>query len=536
MNSTGSIQKNGISRTIATVLGRAVQLCSIAGIFYAFSHVQELQSTLQSWQNGTSTTQQLYASILWVSLPGWLGLSLLVYIERNLRLASYSDQSLSSYPNEPWLAKPEWTTPTLSTSDPVSLLAFIYVLVSIGLVAVPLAGAYTRDQVVYMICTLMAMVTVSFLVGRYFNKDWRNSIIELETFPGVIGDSCCAVFSIHRTFPPETIFSASLQCTYLLPHSSSDETDNTRRIFWSKTIEVNHGNGSQAGVTLVPLRFSIPGNCPESTIVESGDMDSNRDVRWELVVQRKNAGYLGVARFDIPVFRTKNNKARSSPHFEQIGEQNLNDTSAPTYDAVKLLQQVNFREGSSSRDQLTITFRLRAPTLLKAGLLVGGFCVASILFIIFVVPNLIVQLFLGFLPSMILLAVLFNLAESWLWRIKIVRNGDQLVVNCGYPYLHPAIRCQANTEARLVCEVGFQSQTSAYESWNLVFQFKEERRLLLRQFGSQGEVETVQRWLADRLGIGIAENAGSSTISQSTSHAIPDKRIQSNQHKKSRKK
>ncbi len=340
MNSTGSIQKNRLTRTIATVLGRAVQLCSIAGIIYACSQAPELQTTLQSWQNGTSTTQQLYTSTLRVSLPGWLGLSLLVYIERNLRIASYSDQSLASNPNEPWLANPEWTTPILGTSDPVSLRAFIYVLVSIGLVAVPLAGAYASDQAVFVICSLMALLTVSFLVSRQFNKDWRNSIVELETFPGVIGGSCCATFSIRRVFPPETVFSASLQCTYLLPHSSSEETDNTRRIFWSKTIEVNNSNSSQAGVTVVPLRFSIPDDCPESAIVESGDMDSNRDVRWELIIQRKDAGYLGIARFDIPVFRTQSNKARSSPHFEQIGEQNLNDTSAPTYDAVKLLQQV----------------------------------------------------------------------------------------------------------------------------------------------------------------------------------------------------
>jgi hypothetical protein len=286
------------------------------------------------------------------------------------------------------------------------------------------------------------------------------------------------------------------------------------------------------GVTVVPVQFLIPNDCPESTIFDEIGVDAKRDVRWELILQKKDAGYLGISRFSIPVFRTKYSHINSDESFNYSDEEDLTEELKPRYEALELLNRVNFREDSLGSEQLAMTFRIRPPTLLNAAWIVGTFCMASILVIIFVVPNLVLQLFLGFLPSMILLVVLINLGEYWMWRGKIVRDGDELVVDCGVPFFHPKVRCKANSEAMLSCEVGFQSQSQAYESWNLVFKTTGEKRLLLRQFGSQEEIETVQRWLADRLGIAVVENSGLIKPSSNTPPVKQTQRLSRGKKKK----
>lgn len=505
-----SYQTGTTSRTAVYLLGRVVQLLCIAGFIYGCYRLPELVTTLKNWQRGTATITQLFTDILQVSLPCWLAISLFVYSEISLRHDRYAIQSLDEKPNEPWLANPHWSTPRLRATDTVPWRVFVFTALSVVLIGVPLAGIFTSDHVVLGILLILAILTFSFAISRRLSKDWRNSELQLMTFPASIGGPCAALFTIRRDFSTDTLFTATLQCTYLLPYSSTDESDNTRRIFWSKTIEINNVHSPQTGVTQLPLQFSIPNNCPESTVVPTGS-ESMRDVRWELMVQRKEAAESGIARFMIPVFRTKN-----SGTAHELSAEFLRDVT-PTHDAHLLLKEVDFSETSLGDDRVTMTFRLRSKKVLKLASSLFMLCVAGILAIFLIIPNLLLQVFLSFLPLMIIVAILINIGEYWLWRGKIVRDRDELLFDCGIPFVYSPIRALANAETKLSCEVAFQSQTQVHESWNLFINANGEKRLLFRQLGSQGEVEAVQRWLADRLGIGILEleNRRASTTADS---------------------
>ena len=66
------------------------------------------------------------------------------------------------------------------------------------------------------------------------------------------------------------------------------------------------------------------------------------------------------------------------------------------------------------------------------------------------------------------------------------------------------LKCVANEDTKLTCQRDIQSQNQVLESWNLSVRTADgTERLLMRQVGSQREVEAVQHWMAQRLGIGI---------------------------------
>ena len=494
------------SHTAVIVLGRSVQLMCVAAFIYGCSRIPALASTFKKWQVGGATFSQLNLDLLRVTLPTWLAWAIFRYFEIIMRRDRDITRMLSERPDAPWLCHSIWRTDVLPTSGLVSWTAFAWGLTTFVWVGVPLAAISSSERNLAWLCLLVGVLSILFAINQWRTKEWRRAELRLITRPGIIGGPFTGVFSIRRSFAPDSIFSATLQCTYLLPATASDESDNTRRIFWSAAIEIKSPDSSIPQRTELPIRFSIPIGCPDSSIIpgEKGSANgiqkagSYRDVRWELLVQKKNAAGLGLARFLVPVFHTTESEADYSP------DQALLHDLTPTYDAPAILRLFDFEETAMGPNCTKLTFRLRDQALLKSAMLLTTICIVALIAIVLVVPNLMFQLFLGFLPAMVLLAIGINLGENWLWRGEIVRDHDQLIVNCGIPYVHPPLQCVANEQIKLSCKVGSQSQNQVLESWNLYISFPNgQERLLIRQLGSRVEAATIQDWLARRLGIGV---------------------------------
>lgn len=432
-------------------------------------------------------------------LLGWIGLSLFYFCERSLRRVRESDRSLHEHPESPWLANRNWHGAILRHSDAISWQVMVFLLFSVGWIGLPLVGTLTSPAYVAGTFALLTILSTCLFVARRHYAAWSSSELELETIPVPIGGTMRATFRIGQEFLSDTIFAATLQCTYLMPYSRSDETDNNRRIYWAQAIDIPRSQLDSKGTTHIPIQFSIPSHCPESTI-HSSCHESMRDVRWILLIQVKDAGQSGISRFEIPVFRTIESVASSVSSDEQVSVVAVGDAIH------QLLKPFQFTESKQGDQIVTMTFRLKNPEILKVALILGILCVAAIAAIIMFVSNVWVQLFLAFVPAMLLLAIAFNLGEYWLWRGKLIRDHDQLTIDYGIPWVQTPLRCAANAETTLHREVTFQSQSQVHESWNLYIHYRGEKRILFRQLGSQTEVESLQKWLASRLGIGFVES------------------------------
>ena len=240
------------------MFGRSVQVAGLVAIYFGCSAFASLLESIDDWQQNRVALSSLCARLLRVTIPMLLGICMVLFAEQSLRRARLVAKQLKENPKAPWLADARWQTATLKTTNKLGWPAFAIAWVVILLIGLPNAGMFWDEQVLQNIVIGLILLSMSFTATQWRWRKWTSAELQLGTMPGILGGPLTGVVRIARSFAPDAVFSASLQCTYLLPFDESSESDNTRRIHWSSSVEISKTLESARGTTDIPVHFSIP--------------------------------------------------------------------------------------------------------------------------------------------------------------------------------------------------------------------------------------------------------------------------------------
>ncbi|HUP78059.1 MAG TPA: hypothetical protein VM260_05795, partial [Pirellula sp.] len=223
----------------------------------------------------------------------------------NQRIADALDQQRET----PWLAVPQWASKRIRLSNLRLCIIFACSLWVYVTNLAPLLIGLEWSSPKWMIG--IGIYCISMATYRYWRTwSWNSAELQLATLPGVIGGPFSAAFLIRKRFPPDSIFEASLRCTYRIP--SDGDSSHDEKTHWSSTIEIKAIPSSGNGVTAVPLSFAIPFQCPSSQLIDEPTRERDH-VRWTLKVRRKNLFSTAVSTFVVPVYRTSDSQIDYEP-------------------------------------------------------------------------------------------------------------------------------------------------------------------------------------------------------------------------------
>ncbi len=206
----------------------------------------------------------------------------------------------------PWLARSDWAAGRIrakgGTAVAVPVLAVLVVWWAIASLPLmrKLPEIFESASSTWAVITLIfpAMGTALLLAFMYQvirGLKFGQSVLELESIPGVVGGQLAGGVHIPRRVCPAGGFQLSLSCI---------EDGDAERPLWRKERRVTVPTRDQRdGGIIVPVRFAIPYEAEETVRDASG-----REIQWRLDVLAEMPGVDYKARFEVPVFKTPHSR------------------------------------------------------------------------------------------------------------------------------------------------------------------------------------------------------------------------------------
>jgi Protein of unknown function (DUF3592) len=210
-------------------------------------------------------------------------------------------------PDAPWLARADWAAGKIrarggaAVAVPVLFVLVVWWTIASLPVVTRLPAIFESARGPFAVVTLvfpavgavlLLALAYQFIRGLKFGQ----SVLELESTPGVVGGQLAGVVRIPRVVRAAEGFQLKLSCI----ENMDDEPP-----LWQKKRRVTEPMRDRAGGAIaVPVLFAIPYKAEETSPAES-----DRRVWWRLELSAEMPGIDYEAQFEVPVFKTPESRA-----------------------------------------------------------------------------------------------------------------------------------------------------------------------------------------------------------------------------------
>ncbi len=285
---------------------------------------------------------------------GGAGFGMMIFSFRSLRKTKSEKKSNLENPHEPWLWKQDWTAGCIRSSSKTKMVTLIVFALFWNAVSCPilfiLPGELDKGNHLALIGLLFPAVGLGLIIAaayqiiRWFK--YGDSIFEMSTFPGFLGDSLQGVIHTKVNIISQEGFALKLSCINRAVRGSGKNRSTSERILWQDSGIVKHelleGDSSQSAI---PVHFALPGDQPASSTEKSSN-----EVIWRLETNAVVPGVDYAAAFEIPVFQS-DKPLKNEPSTANFAVEN------ETLDLVTELQ----RQGIAMKQTIASGFELDFP-------------------------------------------------------------------------------------------------------------------------------------------------------------------------------
>ena len=216
-----------------------------------------------------------------------------------------------------WQSRADWADGIVVWSDrkygrPLNAVAGAMLLISapsflISSRAVLAGNALALLGIIPAAISLLTQRRAGKMLAR--SRRFGDSILHLDTLPGVIGGEFRAVIRPQRLPESPDGYQLTLTCTE--SSRSSGDDGSTTTSLWENEQTVVRELQDASGLLAIPVQFYIPYDAPAT------ELDPSLDRRtWSLSVKSLTAGHSYQAAFEVPVFRTSDSNPNYQPPTE----------------------------------------------------------------------------------------------------------------------------------------------------------------------------------------------------------------------------
>jgi hypothetical protein len=409
--------------------------------------------------NEWDSTQWLRGS-LFVSLPSMFGVGLLAVLLWLRRFLSHQRWAAKHHRDKPWMANPQWTTPEIAATTGRSRYIYLYVLLAYLAIVIP-AGLLLRERIesisgrraIVGFLIAFGLLLAGFARIGWIHRRWMRSILQLQTWPGVIGGPFIGVLRLCDSFPEGTSFRVMLQSVATLHTKDSDNDSTTsQHVIWQdQQVLAASLQSDNVDETLLPIYFAIPFEC-ESVSKAEGSGRTNRSIDWRLTVRLANDRDLRELRIDVPVYRT----AESSATYREDQQMVSQYRAKPDIDGA--LQRNRMRQALSPEGDPVIEFSLFSVRIVVGCLIFIAVCVLGVVAAFRSITTEGLPWVIAAFASLAIGAALYILIQSLLLGSRITVRPESIEVLSGFWGWRRSVHYRRDQSLRVGSAVRFHTQ------------------------------------------------------------------------------
>ncbi len=239
-------------------------------------------------------------------LFGGVGAGIIAMGQYAKRLGRRESLREAQSPDEPWLWRDEWQTPTIKNDSKLAFymalgFAAFWNLISWPGVFLAWDEIFEDGNYMALLIFLFPLIGLGLLIWCWRSyQQWRRfgrTELVMETFPAPLGHALLAKLRIFSAPPQEVEFHVKLSLIREETRGSGEDRRTVENMIWQDEQLIPASKGRYGPVYELPLRFALPEDQPASSIDRSGD-----PYIWRITVKAE-AGYLDMdQRFEVPVF------------------------------------------------------------------------------------------------------------------------------------------------------------------------------------------------------------------------------------------
>jgi hypothetical protein len=212
------------------------------------------------------------------------------------------------HPDEPWLWRDAWKNGIVKSSSAagvagIAFFALFWNAISWVMVfVVPWQKELAKNKAV-LLALLFPLIgiglAIAFVYALLRSMKYGNSILNLDTFPGVIGGQFKATVNVPAEVYPDHGFKVRLVNVQQYESGSGKNRRTSERTLWEDERTVKDFKRRNRG-TDIPVAFTIPSSSKATTLGSPG-----HDVIWRISISADTPGIDYASSFNIPVFVTE---------------------------------------------------------------------------------------------------------------------------------------------------------------------------------------------------------------------------------------
>ncbi|ABA88722.1 hypothetical protein Pcar_1476 [Syntrophotalea carbinolica DSM 2380] len=221
------------------------------------------------------------------------------------------------YPMQPWLHRADWAQGEVRSSMRPALIFGMAFAVFWNLISLPIlfllpGEVLDKGNRLALLGLMFPLIGIGLLVMAVRHlirqRKFGNSRLQLDTMPGVVGGPLAGTLHVGSGIWPEKGFHLTLEgvARRVVRRGGKRRTEEQLLHQESLRVPIEQLHAGATGTT-VPVRFTIPFEVPPT-----GGENSDKRVLWRVTAEAEVPGVDYSARFEVPVFRTKD----SSPDYE----------------------------------------------------------------------------------------------------------------------------------------------------------------------------------------------------------------------------
>ena len=236
------------------------------------------------------------------------------------------------YPEQAWLWRPEWHSPTLISNNKKLLWFSVGFAVFWNLISTPLLfvipnEVQDKQNYLALIGLLFPLVGIGLAAWAFRNyQKWKRfgeSEFTLQDLPARLGSTLRGELLIPGDIPPGSQCLIKLECIHSYQQGSGDDSKTVEDILWQDEQRLNVSTNFSARDHTLPIVFKLPRNQPISDWV-----NGNNQHIWRLSVQSDIPGADYSAQFELPVFESLNTENDAEAEYEDQFFADLNNDAA----------------------------------------------------------------------------------------------------------------------------------------------------------------------------------------------------------------
>lgn len=335
------------------------------------------------------------------------------------------------YPEQAWLWRPEWHSPTL-TSNNKNLLWFsvgfavFWNLISTPLMFVIPGEVLEKQNYPALIGLLFPLVGIGLAAWAFRNyQKWKRfgeSEFTIQDMPARLGSTLRGELLIPGEIPSGSQCLVRFECIHSYRQGSGEDSKTVEDILWQDEQRLNVSTGLYVNGHTLPIVFKVPINQPITDW-----MNGNNRYIWRLSVQSDIPGADYSAQFELPVFESLITVNDAEALYEDQFFADLNNDDA------------SIDQGDWSRLDFGIEQTVAGTQYTFARARLKGMCmVLTFMTLIFGGVGIVMfnikngSILIGVVFSLFGLLLGWGAIHQWLYKSRLLVSYDRLEIQSGW--------------------------------------------------------------------------------------------------------